>query len=52
MTSISAAIIVALAVSLAAGGCPAPRQRDKDQQTGMGPAEHGIVRAPHDARAD
>ncbi len=49
MPRIGATVIVALAVSFAAGGCPAPRQRDKDQQTGMGPVEHGVVRATDDA---
>lgn len=36
VTRISATIAVVLAVALTAGGCPAPRQRDNDQQTGMG----------------
>jgi hypothetical protein len=34
---------ILLAVIFAAAGCPPPRQRDKDQQTGMGPRSDTVV---------
>jgi hypothetical protein len=43
VTRIGWTIAVLLAVMLATSGCPAPRQRDKDQQTGMGPGGDAVM---------
>jgi hypothetical protein len=37
------ALAFLLAVMVVTGGCPPPRQRDKDQQTGMGPRDEAAV---------
>jgi hypothetical protein len=43
VTRIGWSIALLLAVMVATGGCPPPRQRDKDQQTGMGTREEAPV---------
>jgi hypothetical protein len=43
VTRLGWTIALLLAVMVATSGCPPPRQRDKDQQTGMGPRVEGVV---------